>query len=79
MPYDGLISDKYVGDKLNPYFCPNIYEKLLKMGLSLPETWFYAHTHQFTDVQFGSTRFICSPRGYPGENENYNWEYCVTV
>ena len=33
-----------------------------------PKYWIFGHTHDKYDFNYGSTRFLCNPLGYPAEN-----------
>lgn len=37
-----------------------------------PRMWIHGHTHTATRYMAGDTEIVCNPRGYPGQNRNYN-------
>lgn len=49
---------------MNPLFS-NDYEKYLQD--TKIKYWVFGHTHWRHKYEIGSTKFICNPRGYPGE------------
>lgn len=35
-----------------------------------PQLWLHGHMHNYSDYKVNTTRVVCNPRGYPGENHN---------
>jgi predicted phosphodiesterase len=44
-----------------------------------PELFIHGHVHWPFDYRVGRTRVLCNPRGYPGENPNFNPALVVEV
>ena len=40
-----------------------------------PKLWIHGHTHDPSDYVHGPTRVVCNPRGYPGENPEYQIKF----
>lgn len=47
-------------------------EELLKEFSDQIHIWCHGHSHAFADKIVHGVRVVCNPRGYPGEN--INWE-----
>lgn len=43
----------------------------------LPKAWIYGHTHDYHMYSVGTTRFICNPIGYSGENPDWRLRQMV--
>ncbi len=35
-----------------------------------PDFWIFGHTHDTIDTEISGTRFLCNPKGYPGEHRD---------
>jgi predicted phosphodiesterase len=46
---------------------------------SQPDLFIHGHVHSSSDYRVGRTRVLCNPRGYPGENPNFNPSLVVKV
>jgi predicted phosphodiesterase len=44
-----------------------------------PDLFIHGHVHSSFDYRVGRTRVLCNPRGYPGENPNFNPSLVVEV
>jgi calcineurin-like phosphoesterase family protein len=44
-----------------------------------PDLFIHGHVHWPFDYRVGSTRVLCNPCGYPGENPNFNPALVVEV
>jgi predicted phosphodiesterase len=44
-----------------------------------PDLFIHGHVHSSFDYRVGRTRVLCNPRGYPGENPNFNPSLMVEV
>jgi Icc-related predicted phosphoesterase len=44
-----------------------------------PALWLHGHIHANRDYQVGSTRVVCNPRGYPGENADFDPRFIVEL
>jgi len=41
--------------------------------------WVHGHVHRSFDYRVGTTRVVCNPRGYPGENDAFDPGWTVEV
>lgn len=64
---------RYFGNPLNPGFMTELAQSILLMEHP-PKLWVHGHVHDPFDYQIGSTRVVCNPRGYPGENGLLRYE-----
>lgn len=46
----------------------NDWQDLFAKGVDL---WVHGHSHAAVDYRIGTTRVVCNPRGYPGEETNF--------
>jgi len=77
LPSTSCIHPKYYGkDPLNKYFANDLDWWILNQKNT---TWCFGHTHDKMDVVVGTTRLLCNPRGYPGENMGYNQHFTFEV
>jgi len=61
------VAERYRGDKLSAAFASNLDEIIER---EQPAIWVHGHTHVSFDYQLGETRVVCNPGGYPGHEEN---------
>jgi predicted phosphodiesterase len=71
-PSSKSISQKYLGNHINPCFANNLDSLVEKADI-----WIHGHTHDSFDYPLGKCRVICNPRGYSKyqekqENVNFN-------
>lgn len=64
-PYRGSVAAKFRNDPLTSAFVSDLSITIEKHQ---PELWIHGHTHTSFDYRAGTTRVICNPRGYRGEN-----------
>lgn len=77
LPCPEAIDEKYARSPLNAYFCTDL-RRLMSLPTS-PHTWAFGHTHHCVDRQVMDTRVVCNPRGYPGENLDYDSNLVIEV
>jgi hypothetical protein len=53
---------------LNGSFCNTQLENVQDPSIRV---WCFGHTHFMYDKDIGSVRYVCNPRGYRGENPNW--------
>jgi len=75
-PHPDSVHADYAGDPLTPAFCNDLSGLIERYQ---PTAWIHGHTHSSFDYQVGSTRIICNPRAYPGENPSFNPQLVVEV
>jgi len=69
VPHPKMIHPHWGGveNALNPYFTCDLERYMGWDGL-----WVCGHTHDASDIMIGDTRLICNPRGYRGEDVNFD-------
>lgn len=70
-PSSKSISEKYLGNHINPCFANNLDNLVAKADI-----WIHGHTHDSFDYALGNCRVICNPRGYSKyqeKQENVNF------
>lgn len=68
-PSEQSIHPLYKGDMLNHYFMSPLLDRMEECRK--PQAWIHGHVHKPFDYMHGSTRVVCNPVGYPGENVEY--------
>jgi hypothetical protein len=43
------------------------------------QAWTHGHMHNNFDYQIGNTRVMCNPHGYPGENDQFDFNFTFEV
>lgn len=59
-----LVTDKFLGGKLNGAFHSNCDRIILEYS---PNLWIYGHTHASTGDYFGNTKIVSNQHGYIGQ------------
>ena len=49
------------------------------VAISNAALWIHGHVHTNFDYEIGNTRVLCNPRGYPGENPDWNPAMVIEV
>jgi predicted phosphodiesterase len=75
-PSGKSVSPEFLGDILNPAFCSNLDDKILRWQ---PDLWIHGHTHSSCDYAIGRTRVICNPAGYGYSNRRFQRDLVVEV
>lgn len=72
-PALGSVHSKYAGDIINGYFVNDLENDIILMGEKdiYPKVWVHGHVHNCFDYKVGKTRVIANPRGYPGEQREF--------
>lgn len=73
-PHRGSLHPRYRDSTLNPGFVSDL-EGLILAGK--PSLWVHGHVHDSHDYRVGRTRIICNPKGYGGENVEF--DPCLVV
>lgn len=68
-PHSGSIHPKYAGSDLNPAFASDLSALIEEHQ---PDLWIHGHVHSSFDYMLGKTRIIANPKGYDGENPDFN-------
>ncbi|MBZ9763308.1 metallophosphoesterase [Mesorhizobium sp. CA8] len=74
LPHASSIPPRLKGDLLNAAYASDLCS-VIEVGK--PALWVHGHTHDSCDYTVGDTRIVCNPRGYDGENANF--DPCLTV
>ena len=81
LPSKSLISSKFNTRQYLPYhqwyYCDMDY--LIEMHKDKIKCWIYGHTHQPAGMMLHDVPFLCNPIGYPGENNNPNYQKIVHI
>ncbi|GAB5429389.1 MAG: metallophosphoesterase [Devosia indica] len=75
-PHPGSVHSVYAGDPVTPAFCSDLSELIERHQ---PALWLHGHTHSSFDYEAGNTRIVCNPRGYPGENRDFDPALVVEI
>lgn len=67
-PSPRSISYKYIGNKLNPFYCTNLENFILKNNNI--KLWVAGHVHDCFDYKIGDARIVCEPYGYYGYEQS---------
>lgn len=67
-PSKHSIPEQYQGEVLNSAFASNLEWLIEKYQ---PALWVHGHTHGHADYMIGNTRVLANPKGYPGENSDF--------
>ncbi|QKC83501.1 metallophosphoesterase [Mesorhizobium sp. NZP2077] len=76
LPHARSIPSRFKGDLLNAAFASDL-SNVIEDGH--PALWVHGHTHDSCDYEIGSTRVICNPYGYDGENSAFDPALVVGV
>ena len=71
-PCEDTLDPKYQGAFSNEWYWSPFLRELLSEYSEQILCWCHGHTHAAADKIVDGVRVICNPRGYPGEN--FNWE-----
>lgn len=67
------INEKFKDDwRFNPCYASNLEWLVEELH---PKYWIHGHMHDACEYKIGETTVICNPRGYPGQNRNWDWRY----
>lgn len=75
-PHRGSLHPRYRDSTLNAGFVSDL-EGLILAGK--PNLWVHGHVHDSHDYRVGSTRVVCNPRGYHGENPGFDPALVLSV
>lgn len=67
-PSERSVHAKYAGSPLNRAYYSDLDDLVETSGAAL---WVHGHVHSNFDYQIGDTRVLCNPKGYPGENPDF--------
>lgn len=76
LPHARSIPERFTGDLLNAAYASDL-SGVIESGR--PALWLHGHTHDSCDYVIGSTRVACNPRGYDGENRDFNPALVVEI
>jgi len=66
------IHEKYKNDmNINGAYASDLSDLILD---TQPTLWFHGHMHNSFDYNIGDTRILCNPRGYVGDELNFEFE-----
>lgn len=76
LPHARSVPARFKGDLLNAAYASDLSQII---ELQQPALWIHGHTHDSADYTVGSTRIVCNPRGYDGENDRFDLWLVITV
>ncbi|WP_434722774.1 metallophosphoesterase [Mesorhizobium sp. RIZ17] len=76
LPHQSSIPRRFTRDLLNAAYASDL-TGVIQSGR--PTLWIHGHTHDSCDYQVGNTRMVCNPRGYEGENTEFDPALVVRV
>lgn len=71
-PCMDTLNHKYEGHYSNSWYWNPLMKPLLAEFKDQILVWCHGHTHAPSDKIVDGVRVVCNPRGYPGENPNWN-------
>jgi Icc-related predicted phosphoesterase len=71
LPSYKSVNEQYHGDYSNYFYYSDLDEL---MAIYKPKLWFHGHTHRSCEYTFFDTTVCCNPRGYLGEDLNYEFD-----
>ena len=63
------ISPQFFGSPLNPAFASDLTATIMRYQ---PDVWVHGHVHHSAGYLVGETQIVCNPRGYEGENPDFD-------
>lgn len=75
-PSPRSVHQVFQGDVLTPAFSSDLEWLIEKYQ---PAAWVHGHTHSSFDYEIGGTRVICNPRGYSGENADFDAGFVIEI
>ncbi|WP_457090584.1 metallophosphoesterase [Microvirga sp. P5_D2] len=63
------ISPHFLGSQLNPAFASDLSAAIMRYR---PDLWIHGHVHHSVEYVLGKTQVVCNPRGYEGENPDFD-------
>ncbi|KQY97174.1 metallophosphoesterase [Pseudolabrys sp. Root1462] len=75
-PHPGSIHSRYKSDPLTAAYVSNL-TAVIEAGR--PAFWIHGHVHESFDYSVGTTRVICNPHGYGGENQRFDPALVVEI
>lgn len=75
-PHPRSVHPRYADDPLTPAFASDLSGIIEERQ---PDLWIHGHMHHSSDYRVGRTRVLCNPRGYCGENRDFDPSLIVEV
>ncbi|MHA6646236.1 metallophosphoesterase [Mesorhizobium sp. A623] len=69
LPHAKSIPPRFKGDLLNAAYASDLSDAI---EVGRPALWVHGHTHDSCDYHVRSTRIVCNPSGYDGENPSFD-------
>jgi len=70
------LDPSFSGSSLNPAFASDLADLI---AAARPNLWLHGHVHARRDHRMGTSRILCNPRGYDGENLSFDPACVVEV
>jgi predicted phosphodiesterase len=75
-PHPASIDPRYQDSALNPAYASDLTDLIRQYQ---PDLWIHGHVHRSAEYWIGRTRVVCNPRGYGGENPEFDPALVVDV
>lgn len=75
-PAPGSVHPRFARSPVTPAYASDLSELILEGS---PELWIHGHVHDSFDYRVGATRVVCNPRGFHGENPDFDPALVVEV
>lgn len=75
-PHKGSIHPRYAGDILTAAFVSDLSDLIERHQ---PDLWIHGHVHSSFDYIVGKTRIIANPKGYYGENPDFDPNLIIEI
>lgn len=73
MPSFQFVNPKYKNSNLNEFFASELHYDFAELEKK-PLVWIFGHTHSPTNKIVDGIHYTCNPRGYPGEENHWNYK-----
>ena len=70
------IPEMYSQSELSAAYASNLDELIMHYQ---PDLWIHGHIHECKDYLIGNSRVICNPRGYRGQNNEFNEKLLIDI
>ena len=76
LPSYKCIHKSYETNNYNCFWASNLDYLMEKYKI---DYWVHGHTHSTIDTKIHNTRVICNPRGYGSQNNEFDYNYILTI
>ncbi|MCO5081323.1 MAG: metallophosphoesterase [Rhizobiaceae bacterium] len=76
LPHPASIPERFKGDPTNAAYASDLTDIIVDSPAML---WVHGHMHDSSDHVVESTRIVCNPRGYGGENPGFDPAFTIEI